>query len=322
METKAIAIIGLNRIGASLGLALKQAFPKLTFIGQDDDYAQAEAAQEMGAVDETEKNLRVACSKADIIFLNVPASELKGVLQSIGGDLQDHALVLDVSLLKSSGLKWANQYLQDGHYVGVRPILAADFLADGRYTLDAASPDLFRNSIFCIMAGAKTDPQAVETAINVGRSLGAKPYFLDAAEFDGLVQGIETLPRLAAAALFNTVHKGNAWRDTLRFTDLTFAQATSYLANNDEIAALASYDKTTITHWIDKLIAELQEVKSWIRLEEEEALAAILESMSIERDKWLHERRKNEWVEDTVEDIQMPSLLGGIFGRRSGKSKE
>lgn len=322
METKAIAIIGLDRMGASLGLALKRAYGKLTFIGQDDDFKRAEAAQKMGAVDQAEKNLRVACSKADIIILNVPASELKGVLQSIGGDLQEHALVLDVSLLKSSGLKWAQQFIEQGHYVGVRPILGADFLADGRSTLDAASADLFQNSIFCIMAGAKTDPQAVETAINVGRSLGAKPYFLDAAEFDGLVQGIEVLPRLLAAALFGTVQKGAAWRDTARFTDVTFAQATAHLAHNDEIAALAAYDKNLTIHWLDKLIGELQEVKRWLHLEEEEALAAILESMSIERDKWLYERRKNDWAATPSEEMEIPSLLGGFFGRRPRKSDE
>jgi prephenate dehydrogenase len=322
METKAITIVGMNRIGASVGLALKQAFPLLTFIGHDEDRQQAEAAQKLGAVDQVETNLRSACSEADIVVLNVPVSDLKVTLQSIGDDLQEHALVLDLSLLKSTGLKWASQYVTQGHYVGVRPILAADHLADGRSGLEAASPDLFRNSVFCIMAGAKVDPQAVETAINVGRSLGASPYFLDAAEFDGLVQGIETLPRLVAAALFNTVHNASGWRDTLRFTDLTFAQATALIEDSEEVAALALHDKVTTLHWLDSLIDELHEVKRWLHRDEAETLPAILETVSLEREKWLHERRKNEWTEVTSNDVEMPSLLGGLFGRRARKDED
>jgi prephenate dehydrogenase len=322
METKAITIVGMNRIGASVGLALKQAFPHLTFTGYDEDRKRAETAQKSGVVDRIESNLLPACTRADIIILNVPVSELKVTLQSIGGDLQEHALVLDLSLLKSMGLKWASQYVERGHYVGVRPILAANFLGDGRSGLEAASPDLFRNSVFCIMAGAKVDPQAVETAINVGRALGATPYFLDAAEFDGLVQSVETLPRLVAAALFNTAHKAPGWRDTMRFTDLTFAQATALVEDSKEVTALALHDKVTIRHWLDNLIAELQEVKRWLYHDEAETLSAILETISLEREKWLHERRKNDWLEGQSEDIQMPGLLGGFFGRRQRKDED
>ena len=322
METKAISIIGMNRIGASVGLAFKQAFPHLTFTGYDEDRKKSEAAQKLGAVDLVETSLRSACSEADIVILNVPVSELKATLQSIGGDLQEHTLILDLSLLKSTGLKWADQYVEQGHYVGVRPILAAGFLEDGRSGLEAASPDLFRDSVFCIMASAKVDPQAVETAINVGRSLGATPYFLDAAEFDGLIQGIETLPRLVAVALFNTVHKSSSWRDTLRFTDMTFAQVTALIEDSEEVAALTLYDKATIMYWLDKLIAELHEVKRWLHRDEDETVPAILEAISLEREKWLHERRKNDWLEMPSEDVQAPSLLGSFFGQRLRKDED
>jgi prephenate dehydrogenase len=230
-------------------------------------------------------------------------------------------LILDLSLLKSRGQQWADKFVERGHYVGVCPILAADFLADGRSSLEAASPDLFRNSIFCIMASARTDPQAVETAINVGRSLGAKPYFLDAAEFDGLVQGVETLPRLAAAALFQAAHKAAGWRDTARFAGLTFAQSTSFLEANEGIVALALHDKTITLRWLDSLITELQEVKRWLYHEDEETLAAILETLSIDREKWLHERRKNDWLEGSPEEIEVPSIFGSFWGRRPKKNE-
>jgi hypothetical protein len=75
-------------------------------------------------------------------------------------------------------------------------------------------------------------------------------------------------------------------------------------------------------HWLDSLIAELHEVKRWLHRDEAEALPAILDAISLERQKWLHERRKNDWIEIPSEDIQRPSLLGGLLGRRQRKDED
>ena len=286
-----------------------------------EDRALATEAKNLGAVDSTEWNLISACSTADILILNLPIDELKGTLQNIGGDMQAHSLILDMGLLKSEGLKWAEQYVTRGHYVGVRPILAAPFMADGRSTLESASPDMFRNSVFCLMPSAKADPQAVETAVNVGISVGGTPYFLDAAEYDNLVQGVEMMPRLMAAAMFSSMHKAKGWRDVLRLAGLPFSLATVSLENDKEIAHLAAYDKDATMHWLDSLIVELQEMRQWLFREDNEAIAAVFESLSIEREKWLLEREKNEWLEGQKQDLEMPSFAETLFGSFAGRAR-
>jgi prephenate dehydrogenase len=326
MKTQTIAIIGLGREGSSVGLALKQSFPSLRFIGHDPERKVAEASKNLGAVDKVEWNLLNACAQADIIVLNVPLADLKDTLRNIGGDVQEHALILDMGLLKSAGLKWADEFVQRGHYVGVRPILAADFLADGRSSLAAASPDMYRNSVFCLMPSVHADPQAVETAVNVGLALGASPYFLDATEFDNLVQGVETTPRLLAAAMFSVLHKAAGWRDILRFAGLPFSLSTLALESDREIAHLVHHDKEATMRWLDSLITELQEIRRWVYHEEEEVLGAMLENLSIERDKWVLNRRDNDWVEVKTPDLEMPSmgqqLFGGLAGRRPRKDED
>ena len=55
-----VTIIGLGRIGTSLGLALKASQPKLEIVGHDLAPDRLGAARKLGAVDRTEWNLPAA----------------------------------------------------------------------------------------------------------------------------------------------------------------------------------------------------------------------------------------------------------------------
>jgi hypothetical protein len=78
--------------------------------------------------------------------------------------------------------------------------------------------------------------------------------------------------------------------------------------------------------WLDSLVTELQEIRRWVYHEEEEVLGAMLENLSIERDKWVLNRRDNDWVEVKTPDLEMPSmgqqLFGGLAGRRPRKDED
>ncbi|MBK7180086.1 MAG: prephenate dehydrogenase/arogenate dehydrogenase family protein [Chloroflexi bacterium] len=228
MKAQNVSIIGLGRLGASIGLAVKKSSATMTVIGHDRNQDVAKIAQSpVGAVDKVEANARNLASRADILVLAVPMSELEPLLSVIGDAIQPHALILDFSSLKQPGLKWAAKYLVQGHYVGASPVLAADWLTDGRVEVEAASADLFKNSIFCLMPSPKADPQAVETAVNFGSLIGAVPYFVDPMEYDSLLQGLEVVPGLLGAAMFRAITQSTGWRDMLRFAGLPFAQTTS-----------------------------------------------------------------------------------------------
>ncbi len=322
MKTEVITIVGLNREGTSIGLALKKAFPNLTFVGHDADRELGNEAKSLGAMDKTNWSLISACSQADILILNLPIDSLKESLQRIGGDLQPHALVLDMGLLKSDGLKWAEQFVTQGHYVGVRPILARPFMSDGRSSLESASADMYRDSVFCLMPSAKADPQAVETAVNVGVALGGSPYFLDAAEYDNLAQSVELMPRLMAVAMFSAINKSKGWRDILRFAGLPFSLATHALEKDQEIAHLTRNDKEATMRWLGSLITELQEMQRWLYHEDSESVSAVLESISIERERWLLDREKNQWVESKTPRVEMPTVSQTLFGGLANRGQQ
>lgn len=313
MKAQTIAIIGLGREGTSLGLAVKNSL-KMNVVGFDEIEGKANQAETLGAVDQLESSLPGAAAKADILVLTTPIADLEDTISLISDVVQQHTVILDLSKMKAVGLKWADQHLKQGHYVGAVPILAAKWLADGRDDNSAATPDLFQDSLFAIMPSVNADPQAVETAVNFGIVIGAKPYFIDAGEYDQLVQGTDTLSGLIALSLMNTLRKSQSWQDMLRMAGLSFSLNTQPLAQPKDIAFMTLNDKMTTMLWLDAFMKELTELRRIIYDSDPAVVTAVIEDVAYERDRWLLKRQDNEWDEDPGPNFDNPSMMGQLFG--------
>ncbi|MBX3059724.1 MAG: prephenate dehydrogenase [Anaerolineae bacterium] len=327
MQAQTVSILGLGRAGVSVALAVKAKLP-VTVVGYDPNPETARAAQnKMKAVDAVEINLYKAAARADILIIMLPVAELEETFRAIGGVLQSHTLILDFSGLKGPGLKWARKELQQGHYVGATPVLAAHWLADGRTETTAATADLFHNSLFCLMPAPDADPQAVETAVNFGLVLGARPYFIDPMEYDALVQGTEALPGFVAAAMFKALKQSTSWQDMLRFAGSSFSLATLPLAQPRDIAYMALNQKEASLRWLEALITELTTLRRLVYESEPQLLTAVFEELADERDKWLLKRQDNDWDERTMPPIERQSMMGHMLGglapeaRKKGKDR-
>jgi prephenate dehydrogenase len=316
MKTENITIVGLDRVGTSIGLALKRATTDLKIVGHDADAERMRLVVEMGAVDATQERLDHAAAEADILIVSVPADLVENLLEVIGRHIRPHALVLDLSPLKSRNQEWAGRHLQHGHFVGGSAVLSAVALQDSRRGPEGARDDLFQNSLICLMPSPRAEPRAVETAVTLGSLLGAKPFFLDAGEYDSLVKGVETLPGLVAAAMFRAVTRSKGWRDMLRFAGLPFAVGSSALQDEAEIAALALHERDATVRWLDALLVELEEIRTWIYDQDPEQFTAYLQQLQADRDRWLAMRAENEWEEQVEPDIVPLSFRDRMFGYR------
>jgi len=131
MAEAAITIIGLGKLGSSIGLALKT--PELDFevIGHDKDGEVSKRARTMGAVDRTSWNLLAACEQADIVVLAIPFDQVRETLKAIGPELRPGCVVLDTSPLKQPVMAWAAEYLGEGiHFVGATLLGATPHFVD------------------------------------------------------------------------------------------------------------------------------------------------------------------------------------------------
>ena len=321
MKTETVSIIGLDRVTGSIALALAATDLGLTTIGYDYDRSIVNEAKKMELIDKGVRKVFNAAAAADILLLNIPLERQEETIKAISDEVQEHTLIMDLAGLKSQGVKWADKYLKQGHYVGVSPILAAARLNDGREGVEASRQDLFKHSVFCLMPSANADPKAVETAVNLGRLLGSQPFFLDPLEYDSFTQALETTPGLLAMALFRAITQSTGWRDMLRFAGLDFTRATAALDNKD-LASLAFHDQASTLRWLDAVIQELEQVRNLMAKGDKERMELILEQLSIDRERWLGEREKNEWLEDTTSNVSGISLTGQMFGFGRPKSDD
>lgn len=322
MRAQTITIVGLDRIGGSIGMAIREKDVGLTVVGHDSDRSIGKKALELGAIDETNWNLGNAAAAADILVLNLPLTELEGALAAMGNDVQEHTLVMDLADLKKPGKMWSEQYLEQGHYVGATPVMATEALADGRTGIEAARKDLFAGGLFCIMASPSLEPGAIETAKNFGSILGASPYFLGTEEFDSLMQGVSTMPGLVAVATFLAVTQTSAWRDILRFAGLPFSLATSPMEKED-LAYLAHHDREASLRWLDAVLAELKTVRRWVAEGDEERLSLILDDLAAKREKWLATRRDISQADaGDMPDLGDFSFARQLFGFGIGRKEK
>lgn len=324
--TVQITIVGLNQIGASIGLAVKAAQASITLIGCDSDTKLEQRTLKLGAIDKVVHNLSSAVDTADVIVLCLPADEVRKTIALIAPVLKEGAVVLETSALKSAAIRWGTgSFPNDRHILIFAPALNPEYLNEAGRGLDHAHADLFHNSVILIGSTEKTDPDAVKLAADLSVLLGAKPYFSDPVEAEGLIALIHHLPQLSAIALTRVMDSQPGWREARKVASRPLASAFTPLLDLDErnnygqALLLNSENNVRI---IDELIAELTDLRDLIASQNADGLKdAIVKAVS-GRDAWLKTRFSQEW--EASEGIEMPKsggLLGKLFGL-GGKTKE
>ncbi len=309
-----IAIVGLGLIGGSLGLRLQELEVASEVIGHDVDPARGSRAKQMGAVTKTHFNLVSACEEADLVVLAIPLEGIRSTLEAIGPYLREGCVVLDTATLKAPVVRWAEEVLPPGvHFVGGNPILRSGLDGSG---LDAASPELFAGGLFCLTPPADAEPAAVRLAADLATVLGAKPFFLDAAEHDGLASAVEHLPALVGLALLDLVVSQPTWREMRKLAGNAFEAATM-LPAGDGVAyhTLVEQNRENLVRWLDAFVARLQGLRRLLDEEDLSAFDEVSRRATEHRSQWQVARAKGDWGDQPGMELpERPSILDGLLG--------
>ena len=227
MSKPRITIVGLGLIGGSIGLALCQTGNDYEVVGHDREHAVAGKARKLGAVGKTEWNLVSACEEADLIIVATPVMAIKETLTAIASYLKPGCLITDTASIKGPVMAWAKEILPDTvNFVGGNPIISQEgSLPTG---IEGARADLFQGGLYCLTPSPEAAPQAVQLATDLVHLLGASPFFLDAAEHDGLMAGVDHLPFILSAALLETAVQSPAWREMRKLAGDAFQSVTRF----------------------------------------------------------------------------------------------
>jgi prephenate dehydrogenase len=313
-----IAIVGLGLVGSSLGLALRQAQVTSAVVGHDRDRQVSSQAKARGAVDRTEWNLITAVEKTDIVILSEPIDAMAATMQAIGPYLRPGCVVMDTAPLKGPVLAWAAEHLPEQvHFVGTNPILPSGG------SPEAARADLFQRSPFCIVPSDTADEASIKLISDLVGVLGAQPLFLDAAEHDGLLGGVEHLPRLLALGLLETATGQASWRELRRVAGSTF-EASTRLGEEDAagLSLLSLSNRENLLRWIDAYSSVLISLRQ--ALAEGEDLTDRFQKADEQRQKWLADQVAGRWQDGPATEMPprpsfFDTLLGSGWRKRSKK---
>jgi prephenate dehydrogenase len=320
MPKPCITIVGLGLIGGSIGLALRQAGNDYEIVGHDREHTVASKARKRGAVDKVKWNLISACEKADLIIIATPVIAIKETLTAIAPYLKPGCLITDTASIKGPVVAWAQEILPDTvNFVGGDPIISQEASTGGSPPtgIEGARADLFQGGLYCLTPSPEAAPQAVQLATDLVHFLGARPFFLDAAEHDGLVAGVDHLPFVLSAVLLETTVSSPAWREMRKLAGDAFQGVTRFSSGDAAI-----YRDTCLTNgenivrWIDACLARLKELREIIAAQEAEELEKTFEEAMSVRDKWLRDKAEGRWELDEELPVSLPrqSFLRRIIG--------
>jgi prephenate dehydrogenase len=324
MSKPRITIVGLGLIGGSIGLALRQTGDDYEVVGHDREHTVASKARKQGAVSKTEWNLISACEEADLVIIATPVMAVKETLTAITSYLKPGCLITDTASIKGPVMAWAKEILPETvNFVGGNPIisqgLSQETVATGSLLtgIEGARADLFQGGLYCLTPSPEAAPQAVQLATDLVHLLEARPFFLDAAEHDGLVAGVDHLPFILSAALLGTTITSPAWREIRKLAGDAFQSATLFSSGD-----AATYRDACLTNgenivrWIDACLARLKELRAIITAQEAEKLEKTFEEAMSAREKWLRDKAEGRWelAEEISASVPQQSLLRRFIG--------
>ncbi|MFQ5875485.1 MAG: prephenate dehydrogenase [Dehalococcoidia bacterium] len=305
-----VTIIGLGLIGGSLGMALnREELSEIEIVGYDEDRKAVSRATKLKAIDRGERDVYHAVRGAQIVIIATPILAIQQVMKEIGPQLGAGCVVTDTGSTKVQIMAWADEYLPSSvDFVGGHPMAGKEVSG-----IENADPDLFVDATYCIIPSSRASSRAVNLVNGLVERVGAVPFFPSAEEHDGLVAGISHLPLIISSALISATANSASWRELYKLAASGFTDATR-LASSDPVmsADICLTNQEAIRHWIDRLIAQLEDYKKLIGDGGEELQNSLINSQ-MARDRWV--RGEDVWPEGK-EGPEIPTLgqqLAGMF---------
>ncbi len=252
--------IGLGLIGGSLARALKSYDGSNVIAAYNRSPEPLEQAVKDGVVDIPLHEIGEGFRDCDVIFLCLPVITNAQALSKLASFIGPDTIVTDVSSVKGSIMKAAEEAGLKDHFVGGHPMAGSE-----RTGYIASSKDLYRNAYYIITPYEAADPKA-EVIRKLSEDIGAIPIVMDAAKHDRIVAGVSHIPHLAAAALVELV-KNNDYEDGLMktvaaggFKDITRVASSSPAMWKE----ICESNEVNISEFLEDLIGKLSEIRDMV----------------------------------------------------------
>jgi prephenate dehydrogenase len=195
---RTVAIVGVGLVGASFGLAIRQAGFTGEIVGVSSSEALS-AARKLGAISNSAA-LEEACRRADLIYLSQPVNRILSTISRLGPLVTSGTLVTDAGSTKVTIVRKAAACLPHTEFIGGHPMAGKE-----KSGAEAADANLFRGRPYILAPpSGPPSPHRADFRDLLGR-IGANIVELDAREHDLTVAFTSHLPQLLSTALASTL---------------------------------------------------------------------------------------------------------------------
>lgn len=252
-----VAIVGTGLIGASFGLALRQAGFIGPILGVSSERALADALA-VGAIDRG-VTLAEAAGQAELVFLSQSIGRILDTLRHLDPLLRPGALVTDAGSTKNEIVDHARQFIRRGQFLGGHPMAGKELRGAA-----AAEAGLFQGCTWVLTPDepAELETPAARAFVDWLDRIGARLVALDCDEHDRVVAFTSHLAQLASTALASSVGENLSEERHLRVAGPGLRGMTRL--------ALSSYDLwrdilATNTEHIDRALSRYVQKMEYIR---------------------------------------------------------
>ena len=248
-----VAIVGTGLIGASFGLALRQAGFIGPILGVSSERALADAVA-VGAIDRG-VTLAEAAGQAELVFLSQSIGRILHTLRHLDPLLRPGALVTDAGSTKNEIVDHARQFIRRGQFLGGHPMAGKELRGAA-----AAEAGLFQG---CTWVLTPDEPSELETPaarafLDWLDRIGARLVALDCDEHDRVVAFTSHLAQLASTALASSVGENLSEQRHLRVAGpglrgMTRLALSSYDLWRDILATNAEHIDRALSRYVQKM---------------------------------------------------------------------
>ena len=232
-------------------------------------------ARQLAVATEVVDEIAQSVAGADLVILATPICTFEQIFAEIGDSLTAGCIVTDVGSTKVLPHHWAASTLpRTVHYVGSHPIAGSE-----QRGVEFARDDLFDQAMCILTTTKSTNRQAVQALEDFWSRLGCFVKSMAPAQHDKIFANVSHLPHITAAALVN------ASRDAdLKFAGKGFMDTSRIASGPANIwADVLMTNAVNTVRGIDRLIAQLTELKNAIKSKDESQIEKLLEKARAKR---------------------------------------
>ena len=272
-----VTIVGVGLIGASLGLALKQAGVITKVLGVGRSKENLDQAQKMGAIDGV-VDLVEAAKQSDVIVLCTPVAQMRTAFEIIEPHLEPKTMITDAGSTKGDVILAAKEVLgkKACQFVPAHPIAGG-----AQHGASAAKPDLFEGKQTIICPLQENSPEDIALIVGFWESVGSMVKKIGSVQHDAIYAAVSHLPHLLSYALMASVVNSEDADQKLGHVGAGFKDFTRIAASSPEIwRDICLGNRTAILQELDRYLLIVNHMRKLIAESDGEGLEKLFNKAS------------------------------------------